>query len=88
MSGRSRSSLVPVGAEDSIPATVEQVAYLGSTISYRLKTAGGLDLTVLSPKAGIRLPVGNDVAVSWSPSEALILGDRLTEQTDPEETAR
>ncbi len=81
-------SLVPVGAEDSIPATVEQVAYLGSTISYRLKTAGGLDLTVLSPKAGIRLPVGNDVAVSWSPSEALILGDRLTEQTDPEETAR
>ena len=67
-------SLVPATAEGAIGATVEQVAYLGSTISYRLRTAGGLDLTVLSPKTGVRLPVGSDVAVSWSPSEALVLG--------------
>ena len=67
-------SLVPPGAEGAIDATVEQVAYLGSTISYQLRTAGGLDLTVLSPKTGIRLPVGSDVAVTWPPSEALVLG--------------
>src|SRR4029079_19127644 len=44
-------SIVPASAEGAIIATVEQVAYLGSTISYRLRTAGGLGLTVESPKA-------------------------------------
>ena len=29
--------------------------------------AGGLGLTVLAPKTGARLPVGSDVAVTWSP---------------------
>ncbi len=67
-------SLVPASAEGAILATVEQVAFLGSTISYRLRTSGGLDLTVQSPKSGIRLPVGSDVAATWSPSEALVLG--------------
>jgi spermidine/putrescine transport system ATP-binding protein len=67
-------SIVPASAEGAIKATVEQAAYLGTTISYQLRTARGLDLTVLSPKTGARLPVGSDVAVTWSPSEALILG--------------
>ena len=67
-------SIVPASAEDAIKATVEQAAYLGTTISYQLRTAGGLALTVLSPKTGVRLPVGSDVAVTWSPSEALVLG--------------
>ena len=67
-------ALVSTSAVGAIEAVVEQAAYLGSTISYRIRTAGGLDLTVLSPKAGIRFPVGSDVAVTWSPSEALILG--------------
>jgi spermidine/putrescine transport system ATP-binding protein len=67
-------ALVPPGAQGAIKATVEQAAYLGTTISYQLRSAGGLALTVLSPKTGIRLPVGSDVAVTWSPSEALVLG--------------
>jgi spermidine/putrescine transport system ATP-binding protein len=67
-------AIVPAGAGGAIGASVEQVAYLGSTISYRLRTTGGLALTVIAPKAGIRLPVGSDVAVTWSPSEALVLG--------------
>jgi spermidine/putrescine transport system ATP-binding protein len=67
-------SLVPFHAEGAIKATVEQAAYLGSTISYQLRTAGGQALTVQSPKTGARLPVGSEVAVSWTPSEALILG--------------
>jgi spermidine/putrescine transport system ATP-binding protein len=72
-------ALVPTSAEGAIGAVVEQTSYLGSTISYRIRTAGGLDLTVHSPKAGIRFPVGSDVAIAWSPSEALILG-----RTQPE----
>src|SRR6478672_4655605 len=35
-------AIVPPSAEGAISATVEQVAYLGSTISYRLRTTGGL----------------------------------------------
>jgi len=67
-------ALVPAATEGAIAATVEQAAYLGTTISYQVRTAGGLAMTVLSPKTGARIPVGSDVAVSWSPSEALILG--------------
>ena len=66
--------LVPASAVGAIPATVEQAAYLGTTISYQVRTAGGLSLTVLAPKTGLRLPVGSEVAVTWSPSEALVLG--------------
>jgi spermidine/putrescine transport system ATP-binding protein len=66
--------LVPAGAAGAIRASVEQTAYLGTTISYQVRTAGGLGLTVLAPKAGVRLPVGTEVAVAWSPSEALVLG--------------
>ena len=67
-------SIVPGSAQGAIKATVEQAAYLGTTISYQLRTARGLALTVLSPKTGERLPVGSDVAVIWSASEALVLG--------------
>ena len=67
-------ALLPSGADGAIDATVEQAAYLGSTISYQLRTAGGLALTVLSPKTGIRRPVGNEVAISWASSDALVLG--------------
>jgi spermidine/putrescine transport system ATP-binding protein len=82
-------ALVPPDAAGAIHATVEQAAYLGTTISYQLRTDGGLALTVLSPKTGIRLPVGSDVAVSWSPSEALVLGRGPGEaQNDPEEEPR
>ena len=67
-------AIVPTSADGALPAVVEQAAFLGSTISYRLRTAGGLGLTVLTPKAGLRFPVGSDVAVTWSSSEALVLG--------------
>ncbi len=81
-------ALVPTSAQGAIQAVVEQTAYLGSTISYRLRTAGGLGLTVLSPKAGVRFPVGSDVAVAWSPSEALVLGrGPVGSPLVPEETA-
>ena len=67
-------SLVPADAEGAIRARVDQAAYLGNIVSYQVVTGGGLDLTVLSPKSGIRLPAGSDVAVSWPASDALVLG--------------
>jgi spermidine/putrescine transport system ATP-binding protein len=66
--------LVPADAVGAIRASVEQAAYLGTTISYQVRTAGGLGLTVLVSKTGLRLPVGSEVAVAWAPSEALVLG--------------
>jgi spermidine/putrescine transport system ATP-binding protein len=56
-----------------LTATVEQVAYLGGTVQYIVRTAGGLALTALTPKTEERLPVGDVVDVSWAPSEALIV---------------
>jgi spermidine/putrescine transport system ATP-binding protein len=66
--------LVPATAPGALPGRVEQAAYLGATISYQVRTAGGLVLSVLAPKTGDRLPVDSEVAVSWPTSEALILG--------------
>jgi ABC-type Fe3+/spermidine/putrescine transport system ATPase subunit len=81
--------LVPPSAEGAIRGTVEQAAYLGMTISYQVRTPGGLSVTVLTPKTGIRLPVGSDVAVSWAPSEALVLGrGPLDAEQDLEEDPR
>jgi spermidine/putrescine transport system ATP-binding protein len=67
-------SLVPPDAIGAIRGSVEQAAYLGTNVTYLIRSTGGLALTVLAPKTGIRLPVGSDVAVSWPPSEALVLG--------------
>jgi spermidine/putrescine transport system ATP-binding protein len=67
-------SLVPAAAENAVAARVEQAAYLGTSVSYLVRTDGGLALTVLVPKTGPRLPVGSEVAVSWSPADALMLG--------------
>jgi spermidine/putrescine transport system ATP-binding protein len=62
-----------------LAGTVEQVAYLGGSVQYIVRTTGGLALTALTPKTGERLPVGGAVNVSWLPSEALILATHPTE---------
>jgi spermidine/putrescine transport system ATP-binding protein len=66
--------LVPADAVGAIRGQVEQAAYLGTNLSYQVRTAGGLVLSVLASKTGIRLPVGSEVAMTWPPSEALVLG--------------
>ena len=65
---------MPAEAVDAIRGVVDQAAYLGTSVTYQVRTTGGLSLTVLTPKTGPRLPVGSDVAVTWPPSEALVLG--------------
>lgn len=78
--------LVPPDAHGAIRGVVEQAAYLGSNVSYQVRTSGGLALSVLAPKTGVRLPVGSEVAVAWSPSDALVLGGgpgRVDEEEQP-----
>ena len=71
----------PDGAEP-LRAQVEQVAYMGGSVQYQVRTHGGLSITVLAPKTGERHVVGSDVDIAWPPNEALILAPR----TEQEET--
>jgi spermidine/putrescine transport system ATP-binding protein len=79
-------ALVPADAIDALRGEVEQAAYLGATIAYQIRTAGGLVLAVNAPKTGVRLPVGSDVAVAWPASEALVLGGTAAATTEEEIT--
>jgi spermidine/putrescine transport system ATP-binding protein len=69
----------PPGLE-RLQARVEQVAYLGGTVQYQVRTHGGSLVTVLAPKTGERYPVGSDVDIAWPPAEALILGSAPSEE--------
>ena len=62
------------GAPGAVDACVEQAAYLGTSLSYLVRTPGGLGLSVLVPKGATRMPVGSDVAVTWTAEDALVLG--------------
>jgi len=61
---------------DGLAGTVDQVAYLGSAVQYQVSTGGGLVLSVLAGKNGTRYARGDEVELAWSPSEALVLGER------------
>ena len=65
-----------------IRAQIEQVAYLGATVQYHIRTEGGLGLSVLAGKSGPRFESGDSVALAWAPSDALVLGDRSGELED------
>ncbi|HET9615111.1 MAG TPA: ABC transporter ATP-binding protein [Candidatus Limnocylindrales bacterium] len=62
-------------APDWIAGVVEQAAYLGAAVQYRVRTGGGLELSVLAPKNSSRFVRGDRVELAWSPTEALVLGD-------------
>jgi spermidine/putrescine transport system ATP-binding protein len=66
-------AMVPADVEHAIPARVDQLAYLGTAVQYRLMTNGGQPLTALVPKTGSRPSPGSDVALTWEPDAALVL---------------
>jgi spermidine/putrescine transport system ATP-binding protein len=69
---RRANGTAPAGPE-RLHAQVEQVAYLGGSVQYQVRTHGGLSITVVAPKTGDRHPVGTDVDIAWAPDEALVL---------------
>ena len=70
------------GQRARLHGAVEQVAYLGSAIQYHIRTDGGLAVTVLASRSGPRFESGDMVVLAWSPTDALILGDRPAELED------
>jgi ABC-type Fe3+/spermidine/putrescine transport system ATPase subunit len=77
-------TLVQATADGAIRGTVEQAAYLGNTVSYLVRTAGGTAITALVPKAGGRLPAGTDIGISWAAADALVLGHGPSPQAQEE----
>ena len=64
-----------------IASVVEQVAYLGSTVQYHVRTEGGIAMTTIAPKSGWRHPIGSAVDLAWPPEDALVLtGDPATQE--------
>jgi spermidine/putrescine transport system ATP-binding protein len=75
-------NLLPPDAVGAIRATVEQVAYLGTAVQYRLRTAGGLSISALTPRTAARIPIGSEVGLGWSPDDALVLAGRPNERQE------
>jgi spermidine/putrescine transport system ATP-binding protein len=75
----------PVAAEDrdgdvggSLDGTIEQVAYLGTSVSYIVRTRGGVAVAALVPRSVGRYPVGTEVTVGWRRADALVLARAAT----------
>jgi spermidine/putrescine transport system ATP-binding protein len=64
------------GGPTSIQGRVEQSAYLGVNVQYQVRSQGGVLLSVVTAKSGVRYVAGEDVEVSWSPDDALVVADR------------
>ena len=75
-----RSNGTAPEAVGPLRAQVEQVAYMGGSVQYQVRTNGGLSLTVLAPKTGERHVVGSDVDITWPPNEALVLGPTTVQE--------
>jgi spermidine/putrescine transport system ATP-binding protein len=66
----------------ALAGAVEQVAYLGGSIQYRVRTNGGLTITAITPATGERHAVGGHVDVTWSPDKALVLAESTEEHEE------
>ncbi|MFV2019804.1 ABC transporter ATP-binding protein [Micromonospora sp. LOL_023] len=70
---------VPAGAQ-SVAGVVTDLAYLGVSTQYQVRTGWGTELSVFSPNNGSGpggddqlLPVGADVVAYWQPAHAFLL---------------
>jgi len=84
------AAAVPVG--EAPPATelrghVLQSAYLGTSVSHRVRTDGGQVLTVVVPRSAGRPSPGDRVRVAWDPSDVLVL-ERDSETRERAEDAQ
>ena len=71
------------GGSPSIEGRIEQSAYLGANVQYQVRSQGGILLSVIAPKSGLRFVAGDDVEIGWLPDDALVVAER---GSPPEET--
>jgi spermidine/putrescine transport system ATP-binding protein len=65
--------------------TVEQSAYLGTSISYQVRTNGGQLVVASLPRTQERIAAGTHVEIRWRPEDALILGGSAMSASNEEE---
>jgi len=74
------------GAGSWLRGTVEQSAYLGTSVNYQVRTEGGQRVVASVPHTQGRLAAGTAVVVGWQSEDALILADpTIPEDSDKEE---
>jgi spermidine/putrescine transport system ATP-binding protein len=81
----------PAGGEAAgrswLRGTIEQSAYLGTSISYQVRAAGGQRLVATVPRTQGRLTAGLPVDIRWRTDDALVLGGPAT-SAEPKEELR
>ncbi len=76
------------GAASWLRGTVEQSAYLGTSINYQVRTEGGQRVAASLPRSQERLAAGTAVVIRWHPEDALVLEDPTTSGDGDKEDAR
>jgi spermidine/putrescine transport system ATP-binding protein len=76
------------GAGSWLRGTVEQSAYLGTSVNYQVRTEGGQRVVASVPHTQGRLAAGTAVVVRWHSEDALILEDPTTPEDSDKEDAR
>jgi spermidine/putrescine transport system ATP-binding protein len=74
----------PDGRTSRVRGTVRQVAYLGGTVRYVVRSGGGLTLHAVVPKHADRHAVGTTVDLTWPAREALVLAATATATEEAE----
>jgi spermidine/putrescine transport system ATP-binding protein len=73
----------PRGDGPALAGRIEQSAYLGTSISYLVRTDSGQPIAVVTARAAGRLATGTAVAIHWHIDDALVL-----ERSETSEEAR
>jgi ABC-type Fe3+/spermidine/putrescine transport system ATPase subunit len=82
-----RVRVEPAGGP-GLAATVTDAIYLGQTVRYQLRLAGGTELVAVAPERAVIHPPGGTVTVSWTPGDVWILPESETpERAAPPGTA-
>jgi spermidine/putrescine transport system ATP-binding protein len=76
------------GAGSWLRGTVEQSAYLGTSVNYQVRTEGGQRVVASVPHTQGRLAAGTAVVVRWQSEDALILEDPTIPEDSDKEDAR
>ena len=74
----------PAGAS-WLRGTIEQSAYLGTSISYQVRTDGGQRVVATAPRSHDRIATGTPVEMRWRSEDALVLGSPAIAAGDKEE---
>ena len=74
-----------LAAASWLPGRVEQSAYLGTSISYQVRTDGGTRLVASVPRSHDRIAAGTPVEVRWRSEDVLVLPGSTMSGGDKEE---